>query len=162
MCCLTTSEIKSAERERGGWYCLKMGISAHIFRQSLLEEIHSVALGCTYENCCITYEKKKLSWEKFKLSAQLINHGVKRVWMSDWRFQNVQKRSEAALSDVGKVWGEGFPKLSDHPTSRSDGANWPLKPSFFTLLSPAGAVISLGPPASNATCNRQHKRERGR
>lgn len=50
-CCPTTSEIKSVYSEKpvitewGDVIYLKTGITEHIFRQSLQEDFHNVALG---------------------------------------------------------------------------------------------------------------------
>ncbi len=69
------------------WYCLNMGITVHIFRQSLLESIHGVALGCSHEK-----------W--LNKVTEMLEHPLIR-------------RQEG-------VGAEGFPKLSDHPTSTSE------------------------------------------
>lgn len=62
---------KTAVIERGDmWYCLNMWITAHIFRQSLLENIHSVTLSCLHEKWLIV-----VKW--------------KTEWMSDRQFKKV-------------------------------------------------------------------------
>ncbi len=65
MCCPTSSEIKCVvllKIHSGRWnekpvvmdqgemrYCLNMWITAHIFKQSVLEDIPSVSLSCSHE-----------------------------------------------------------------------------------------------------------------
>lgn len=62
--------------ERGEMH-LNMRITAHIFRQSFLEDIHSAVDTKSDKNSSVWNEKKSSNPGFFLTSAKLANHGAK-------------------------------------------------------------------------------------
>lgn len=154
MCCPSMSEIKSGcscferlhskveksaitERgeETGGDVILfKYCDTERIFRQSILEDIHSVALGCPHEDSCVKNEK---SWEvreklKPRKVTEMVVHSIprstigKQLWQSilapEVHFQKSWTITVSSLSDKN-------PKNVLVPTSQI----WILCSSFKSL-----------------------------
>lgn len=138
-----------------GWWG---GIWADISGQSPQEEIHSVVHMKSDTNCCIT--KKGALRERFKpSSADQSQHEVGvNVRLAVSKSYRNDRMHPTLIWRRKSVGGGGF---RSNPTSNSDRVNWPLKPFLYSALACRGRHLSWR-PASTATCNQQHKGERGR
>lgn len=134
-----SEKMAIVEREET-WYWLNMGATSHIFRQSLTEGIYSVAPGCSR-----VWKKKKRLRDKFKPLAPFTpSHIWPTTAWSEWNrlFRKCKKWLKLSVMAIqsGKVWGRGFLKLFDQPTSTSGGVHWHLK---YSLTEPLAWLWTL-------------------
>lgn len=112
---------------------LEMWVMVRVIRQSLLEDVRSVVLGCSHEKGTeiVVFRIKKEGWERssdpgfFLTSTQLTTE-----WTSDCR---IWKATETVWHGHPLIWSERGGRgrfqlfeLFSHPTNTSDGVYWPL------------------------------------
>lgn len=117
-------------------------ILEHIVWQSLLEGIHSVALGCTYEK----WQRECKLWKKRSYEGSS-NPALTSIYLAN----HCMKKG---------VCGRVFWKLFNHPTSSSEGIYWCLNCFAVTkefCLSPDSSinpfsVLAYLQPSENCLC----------
>lgn len=98
----------------------------HIFSQALLDDIHNVALCCSYEIWQSHWENNEKESQREKAPFSPLHSWPIRVWSGCEcqivGFSKLQKLLDTVSERCGK-----FLKFFDRPTSSSDGVHWHLK-----------------------------------